>query len=143
MIIGAMAFSLVGCGSKESVEKDQGKANEIEESTAGSEEVKAVSMKLSSKEAEEVIDNETDVIILDVRTQDEYNSGHIKDSILIPVDDLEKNAEAKLEDKNKKILIYCRSGNRSNTAAKILASMGYTQVYDFGGINSWQGEIVK
>ncbi|MGL5351954.1 MAG: rhodanese-like domain-containing protein, partial [Clostridium sp.] len=83
------------------------------------------------------------IIILDVRTLEEYNTGHIENSILIPVDELEDLASSKLVDKNQKILVYCRSGNRSKTASKILADLGYTKVYDFGGINSWSGELVK
>ncbi|MDU3352001.1 MAG: rhodanese-like domain-containing protein, partial [Clostridium sp.] len=83
------------------------------------------------------------VIILDVRSEEEYNSGHIENSILIPIDKLEEEAENILNDKNKKILVYCRSGNRSKKASNILLEKGYTNVYDFGGIKDWPYEIVK
>lgn len=99
--------------------------------------------KISSEEAKKTIDEDKNIVILDVRTEDEYNSGHIENSILIPVDDLKDNAEGILKDKDQKILIYCRSGNRSSTAGKILKEMGYTNLYDFGGINSWKYELVK
>ncbi|MDY4605229.1 rhodanese-like domain-containing protein [Clostridium tertium] len=81
--------------------------------------------------------------MLDVRSEEEYNSGHIENSILIPIDKLEEEAENILNDKNKKILVYCRSGNRSKKASNILLEKGYTNVYDFGGIKDWPYEIVK
>lgn len=98
--------------------------------------------KISAEDAKEIIDGE-DVIILDVRTQEEYDTGHIKNAVLLPVTDIKDKAGEILPDKNAKILVYCRSGNRSATAAKELINMGYTNVYDFGGINSWPYEIVK
>lgn len=97
--------------------------------------------KISSIEAKEIIDSE-EVIILDVRTQQEYNEGHIKDALLIPDYDLEALVESQIEDKDAKILIYCRSGNRSKSAALKLIEMGYKDVYDFGGINTWPYEVV-
>lgn len=99
-------------------------------------------MKMTAKEAKAEIDK-GDVIILDVRTNEEYISGHIENSILIPVDEIEKEAENILKDKEEKILVYCRSGNRSSQASKLLVKMGYTNVYDFGGIKDWPYAIVK
>ena len=98
--------------------------------------------KISAQEAKEIIESE-DVIILDVRTQEEYNEGHIENSVLLPVNDISSKAEEILTDKDAKILVYCRSGNRSATASKQLIKMGYTNVYNFGGIISWPYEIVK
>ncbi|MDD4047080.1 MAG: rhodanese-like domain-containing protein [Tissierellia bacterium] len=98
--------------------------------------------KISAQEAKAIIESE-DVIILDVRTQEEYNEGHIENSVLLPVNDISAKAEEILTDKDAKILVYCRSGNRSATASKQLIKMGYTNVYDFGGINSWPYEIIK
>lgn len=82
-------------------------------------------------------------IILDVRTIDEYKSGHIKDAINIPNETISKDVENVLTDKDATILVYCRSGNRSKQAAKKLARLGYTNVLEFGGINTWRYEIVK
>lgn len=96
---------------------------------------------MHKKQKKEIEKNE--VIILDVRSEEEYNSGHIENSILIPIDKLEEEAENILNDKNKKILVYCRSGNRSKKASNILLEKGYTNVYDFGGIKDWPYEIVK
>lgn len=98
--------------------------------------------KISAQDAKAIIDNE-DVIILDVRTQGEYDSGHIENAVLLPVNEIPSKAEGVLTDKDAKILVYCRSGNRSATAAKDLIKMGYTNVYDFGGIIDWPYEIVK
>ena len=99
-------------------------------------------MKMTAKEAKAEIDK-GDVIILDVRTNEEYISGHIENSILIPVNEIEKEAENIIKDKEQKILVYCRSGNRSSQASKLLVKMGYTNVYDFGGIKDWPYAIVK
>ena len=81
-------------------------------------------------------------VIVDVRRQEEYDAGHIPGAILIPNEDLGTEQPAQLPDLNQIILIYCRSGNRSKEAAQKLFDMGYTRVYEFGGINSWSGEIV-
>lgn len=97
---------------------------------------------ISPADAKERLDSEEGVILLDVRTQGEYAVKHIPGSILIPVDVLEKEAENNLLDKNAPIFVYCRSGNRSKTASQILINLGYTNVYDLGGIKSWPFETV-
>lgn len=98
--------------------------------------------KITAEEAKAMIDSD-DVIILDVRTQEEYDSGHIENAILLPVTEIADKSGDILTDKDAKILVYCRSGNRSASAAKNLIDMGYTDVYDFGGINSWPYGIIK
>ncbi|MBN2851777.1 MAG: rhodanese-like domain-containing protein [Clostridia bacterium] len=97
---------------------------------------------ISQKEAKEKIDNE-DVIILDVREQSEFDEGHLPNALLIPLGTLQKNAESMLPDKNAQILVYCRSGNRSKQGSEILVGLGYTNIYEIGGINTWPYEIVK
>lgn len=92
------------------------------------------------KEAKARLDSEKGIKLLDVRTQDEYTEKHIPDSLLIPVDVIEKEAPAKLTDKNAIIFVYCRSGSRSATASEALVKMGYTNVYNLGGINDWPYE---
>ena len=89
------------------------------------------------------MDTLTDYIILDVRTEQEYDMGHIPGAKLIPVDDINVKAPSILTDKNAVILVYCRSGNRSKTASQALAEMGYVNVYEFGGITTWEYEITK
>ena len=80
-------------------------------------------------------------VVVDVRRQDEYDAGHIPGAILIPNEDIGGEAPEALPDRDQVILIYCRSGNRSKQASQKLADMGYRNVYEFGGINTWQGEI--
>ena len=99
-------------------------------------------MKITQKRAKELIDNE-DVIVLDVRTRDEYTQGHIKNALLIPDFELKDKAEKIIKDKSKKILVYCQSGVRSSAAEKLLIYIGYSNVYDFGGINTWLYGTVK
>ncbi len=81
-------------------------------------------------------------VIVDVRRQDEYDAGHIPGAILIPNESIGNERPEELPDPDQVILIYCRSGNRSKQAAQKLADMGYTNVYEFGGISTWTGEIV-
>lgn len=99
--------------------------------------------KISEEEAVEMMS--TDAVILDVRTQEEYTEGHIKDALLLPLDNIgEDTASELMQDKSKTVLVYCRTGRRSEMAAKKLLELGYTQVYDFGGITTdWSGEVVK
>lgn len=104
---------------------------------------KTAATNISPEEAKKRLDSEKGIILLDVRTQEEYDGGHIKDSVLIPVDKLKGGAENKLKDKEAVIFVYCRSGNRSTTAANILVELGYKNVYNLGGINQWPYEIVK
>lgn len=98
--------------------------------------------KTSGDKAAEMMNG--DVIILDVRTIEEYNDGHIKNAVLLPYDEIGALAEETLPDKQALILVYCRTGRRSEIAAKDLVSMGYTAVFDFGGIETdWNGEVVN
>ena len=97
---------------------------------------------ITAEEAKEIIDTE-EVIILDVRTLDEYEEEHIEGAVLIPDYELKSLADSKLPNKDEKILVYCRSGNRSKSASKVLIDLGYTKVYDFGGIMSWPYDTIK
>ena len=93
---------------------------------------------ITTKEVNTIVKEEKDYIIIDVRTKEEYESGHIKGAINIPVDDINSIDI----DKNKRIIVYCKSGKRSNNAANILLNKGYKYIYDMGGINNWQYEVV-
>ena len=96
--------------------------------------------KITPEEAEEMMSGA--VVILDVRTQDEFDEGHIENAVLLPYDEIAEKAESVLTDKKQIILIYCRAGRRSEIAARELIELGYKRVYDFGGIIDWPGEIV-
>lgn len=97
--------------------------------------------KITPKEAKEIMENE-DVIILDVRAQNEFDSERIDGAILIPDNEIEDDADEKLTDKSAKILVYCRSGRRSEAASKLLVELGYENVYDFGGILDWPYDTI-
>ncbi|HIR51321.1 MAG TPA: rhodanese-like domain-containing protein [Candidatus Avoscillospira avicola] len=95
---------------------------------------------ITQEKAKEMMDTQ-DVIILDVREQSEYDSGHIPGAVLLPVGTIdEATAAAAIPAKDSTVLVYCRSGNRSKTAASALAELGYTNLYEFGGINTWPYE---
>ena len=98
---------------------------------------------LSSDQAREQMASSEGYIILDVRTKEEYDSGHIPEALNLPLQDLGDEPPVKLPDLSQEIYVYCRSGNRSKQASQILAELGYTNVFEFGGIHSWKGEIVK
>jgi phage shock protein E len=103
---------------------------------------KAEYRKITPQEAKDMMDA-GGAIILDVRTQEEFNEGHIKGAVLMPDTDVAQKASSVLPDKNARILVYCRSGRRSGLAAHALVDMGYVEVYDFGGIVDWPYDIVK
>ena len=100
-------------------------------------------LQVDQDEAAEMMSSRDGYIILDVRTPEEFASGHIPDAINIPVEDIGEAKPAELPEDGQLIMVYCRSGNRSKTASAKLAAMGYTQVVEFGGINTWEGEIVR
>ena len=98
---------------------------------------------ITQEEAKEMMDTQ-EVIILDVREQDEYDSGHIPGAVLLPVDSIDETTAAEvIPEKDSAVLVYCRSGNRSKTASSTLAELGYTNIYEFGGINTWPYETAS
>lgn len=97
---------------------------------------------ISQDEAREMMAKDDGHVVVDVRRQDEYDGGHIPGAILIPNESIAATKPQELPDMNQVILVYCRSGNRSKQASEKLAAMGYANVYEFGGINTWTGEIV-
>ena len=112
-------------------------------STDGSADGSATYDQISGAEAKALMDSESGYIIIDARTQSEYDEGHIPGAILIPEYEIAERAEKELPDKNQLILVYCRSGRRSKIAAEELVKLGYTNVKEFGGIIDWEYEIVK
>ncbi len=91
----------------------------------------------------QIMNENNNYVILDVRTIEEYNEGHIPDAICIPNETIDNNIINQIPDKEQLILVYCRSGNRSKQAAEKLKKLGYTNLIEFGGIIDWKGEIVK
>lgn len=98
---------------------------------------------ISGEQAKALMESESDYIIIDARTQSEYDEGHIPGAILIPEYEIAERAQEELPNKDQLILVYCRSGRRSKIAAEILVDLGYTNVKEFGGIIDWKYEIEK
>ena len=103
----------------------------------------AVYVNITAEEAKQIMDIEEGYIILDVRTQEEYDQGHIPGATQISHEEIEEKAEDVLTDKNQLILVYCRSGRRSKIAAEVLVELGYTNIREFGGIIDWSYEVEK
>lgn len=129
-----------GCGKENDMKNDNStKENTIENSTVNS----LGYEQITGQQAKKIMDTETGYIIIDARTIEEFNEGHIENAILIPEYEIGEKAEKELPDKNQLILVYCRSGRRSKIASQALVDLGYTNVKEFGGIIDWEYEIVK
>ena len=103
----------------------------------------AVYVNITAEEAKQIMDSQEGYIILDVRTQEEYDQGHIPGAIMISHEEIAEKAEEVLTDKDQLILVYCRSGRRSKIAAEALVELGYTNIKEFGGISDWPYEMEK
>ncbi len=104
---------------------------------------KAMYEQITQQKAKEIMDSGEEYILLDVREQEEFDEGHIKGAVLLPHTEIEAKAQTLLPDKDKLILVYCRSGRRSKIAATNLSILGYTNIKEFGGITDWKYEIEK
>lgn len=138
VIMSSLVF-LMSCSQNDKDSSEDAKENttmEVSRNEAG------VYTKITAEEAYEMIQC-GDVIIVDVRTQAEYDEGHIANAVLIPNEEIGDTPPEALPDKDATILIYCRSGNRSAKASHKLIKMGYTKVFDFGGINKWTYGVEK
>ena len=100
-------------------------------------------VQIDQETAKRMMEADDGHVIVDVRRQDEYDAGHIPGAVLIPNESIVDERPSELPDLEQVILIYCRSGNRSKQAAQKLADMGYLNIYEFGGITTWTGEIVR
>lgn len=118
-----LALLLAGCAQDKNIEQEE------------------VYVNITAEEAKKLMDTQEGYIILDVRTQEEFDTGHIPGAVLIPNTEIAQRAEQELPDKNQMLLIYCRSGNRSKQASEILVQLGYTNIKEFGGIIDWPYEI--
>ena len=108
----------------------------------GGGETQAAYRQITQEEAAKIMNSGKDHLLLDVRTQEEFEGGHIPGAICIPNETIGTEELPQLPDKGQTLLVYCRSGNRSKQAAEKLAKLGYTNVLEFGGINTWMGETV-
>ena len=106
-------------------------------------EIKPQYEQITAEQAKDLMDTQTDYIIIDARTEEEFSAGHIEGAILIPEYEITAWAPKELPDKEQLILVYCRSGRRSKIASDALVELGYTNVKEFGGIIDWPYETVK
>lgn len=141
-LAGAISLAgLTGCfGAPSGNNGNAGKGN-VGRDNGGSGNSSNSYQQVDAETAKELMDTEDDYVILDARTQAEYDEGHIPGAILIPHDTVATAAEDALPDEDQLILVYCRSGNRSKQASQTLVDLGYTNVVEFGGINSWPYEV--
>ena len=128
-----LCLVIIGCGRKSEADN-----NVIDNKDEGNS-YKSISM----SEAEEMMKNEKDYIILDVRTAEEYKEGHIPNAINVANETIGEDEIAELPNKNQLIMVYCRSGRRSKQAASKLVKLGYSNIVEIGGIIDWKGDIEK
>ena len=128
LMISLCLFGICGCNGEKPKENIIETKNSYEQITAN--------------QAKELMEKERGYIIIDARTQEEFDEGHIEGAILIPEYEISQRAEKELPDKDQLILVYCRSGRRSKIASQALVDLGYTNVKEFGGIIDWPYEIV-
>lgn len=138
LVILMIAVMLTACGTEEAA-VDNDTADETTETT---EDIVITYEQIIAEEAKKLMDTESDYIIVDARTEEEFAEGHIPGAILIPEYEISDRADAELPDKDQLILVYCRSGRRSKIASAALAELGYTNVKEFGGIIDWPYEVV-
>ena len=136
-VFAVLCMLLTACGNGTS--SSESTQSEVRTTTASA---AANYQQITQEKAKEMMQAEDGHIIVDVRRQDEYDSGHIPDAILIPNESIGTEQPKELPDLDQVILIYCRSGRRSKEASQKLADMGYTNIYEFGGIIDWTGEVV-
>lgn len=133
-----LTVTLTACGMEEAAD-DSMILNETTETT---EDVLVPYEQITAEDAKKLMDAESDYIIVDARTEEEYAEGHIPGAILIPEYEIADRAQSELPDKDQLILVYCRSGRRSKIASQALADLGYTNVKEFGGIIDWPYDVV-
>ena len=135
-IVGLISVLGISCGRTMNSKQVSVDSKEVKN------EKKAEYKKITSDEAKNIMLTEKPIVV-DVRSLEEYNEGHIPNAISVPLETIENEAETKMKNKDDLILVYCRSGRRSREAALRLIEKGYTNVIDFGGIQDWNGEVVK
>lgn len=138
LLVAVFAACFSGCGKKEPVINNDVRGVVTMDFTKNTDGY----YRISAEAAHEMMVSESGYIILDVREQWEYNEAHIPDAVLLPVTQIIEKAAETLPDKDQKIFVYCRSGNRSLNASADLAALGYTNVWEFGGIIDWPYDVV-
>ena len=137
-----LVITLTACGTEEAAD-DSTILNKTTETTETTEDVLVPYEPITAEDAKKLMDTESDYIIVDARTAEEFAEGHIPGAILIPEYEIADRARAELQDKDQLILVYCRSGRRSKIASQALTDLGYTNVKEFGGIIDWPYDVVR
>lgn len=142
-----LSAALTGCGAEEPelilVEKSEGKTDTTATLAATTKTAEAEGYtRITMEDAKWYMSERDDFTIVDVRTPSEFREGHIPNAINVPNENIGNTELRQLPDKDRKLLVYCRSGRRSKEAAEKLAKLGYTKVMEFGGIIDWDGEVV-
>ncbi|MBQ9870759.1 MAG: rhodanese-like domain-containing protein [Eubacterium sp.] len=142
-----LSAALTGCGAEEPelilVEKSEGKTDATATLAATTETAEAEGYtRITMEDAKWYMSKRDDFTIVDVRTPSVFREGHIPNAINVPNENIGNTELRQLPDKDRKLLVYCRSGRRSKEAAEKLAKLGYTKVMEFGGIIDWDGEVV-
>ena len=132
------AVMLTACGT----ENAEDNSISVSESAETTEDAVLTYEQISAEDAKKLMDTESDFIIIDARTTEEFAEGHIPDAVLIPEYEIADRAPSELPDKDQLILVYCRSGRRSKIASAALVELGYTNVKEFGGIIDWPYDVV-
>lgn len=127
--VAAITAVAVSCGSRDGASDDPAAAGTYRQ--------------ISQEDARERMEKDDGHLVVDVRTQEEYDEGHLPDAVLIPNESIGTEKPAELPDLDQILLIYCRTGRRSKEAAQKLADLGYRNVYEFGGIEEWTGDVVQ
>ena len=132
-----------GKTTSSATEKSEGKTDATATTTATTEAAEAEGYtRITMEDAKWYMSERDDFTIVDVRTPSEFREGHIPNAINVPNENIGNTELRQLPDKDRKLLVYCRSGRRSKEAAEKLAKLGYTKVMEFGGIIDWDGEVV-
>ncbi len=136
LILTISVLFLMGCTGNETKKEE---VNEKETSVEKTEVIKPIL--ISPEDAHNNLSEDNNILLLDVRTKEEYDAGHIKGAEILTLDTIETNMENIYPDKDRVIYVYCRSGRRSAIAADILVNLGYKKIYDLGGIINWKYEV--
>ncbi len=132
LCLGMGVLLLTACGTQPNSQPEEGDQPEA-----------SAYHKITAEEAKSMLDELDDEILVDVRTQEEYDQAHIENAVLIPNETIGEEMPAELPDQDQTILVYCRTGVRSKQAADQLVKLGYTQIYDLGGIRDWPYDTVS
>lgn len=143
MLVIALSFALSACAGEPAPAVPSTGGEQVEQPEQPEQTAKATVQDITPEEAKERLDSDEAIILVDVRTKEEFDSGHIEGAVLLPVDQIQKNAADVFPDMDAVYFVYCRSGSRSGAATAMMVDLGYQNVFDLGGIIDWPYEVVQ